>query len=911
MALSPDDRWLAVGGWMKESSTTPGHHVRLYDFQTGELKALLKGHMDVINALGFSGDSRRLISGSFDRTAIVWDVATGRQLHQLPGHKAELYAVGLTQNGDRAVTGGDDKIVRLWNANDGRLIRELPGHPQGVRALAFLGSDQFATGDWAGEIRFWNTTTGDLVRTFAQQGTAVGALSFSADGRTLLSTCGQSCSGRFWSYVWDVASGVRKIEYKNHDNIVIAAAVSPDGRWAATGGGEKREIHVWELATGERAKSVDGGPVRLAGTGGASWAVGFSPDGRRIGWGNTWRGSQGRVTHPSEATSPIEYQLTLPGAGQGLGRPQRVAAGAGEFLRSRKTHGTWRLNHRQGGNYGYEDAVLVIARDSGAPVEITRGATDGYQHRAYTFTTDADAVISCASNGTLMAYSLDGKVLAHFIGHEGDVWSVATSPNGKLLVSGSADQTVRLWPLAPLKDRDVGPAKQILPIVTLFHGVDGEWVMWTPEGYFDASPGGGEALIGWNINRGAGAAADFVRAEQLRKQLYRPDIVKRAIELASSQAAIREAGLSNVRLADLLSISLPEIRLTRQSYPVFAAGHGTVTVAVKGADAADLTWEVVVDGVTVTPREADPPADHPPVADSEELVALEIPLKKGINTIKITARNTVGSSNWQQLRLQHAGDGRLDVHGILRILAIGVDKYPGAKPSLADLRFAGRDAQEFAKVAAREMRPLHTGEPAIEVMFNGAGGEREPTRANILKALTRLRDSAGEADTVALLLAGHGEGGEGGSFFFLPTDAKLTGAGAIGDNAINWNEILDALPKAGRRLLFVDACRSGNAYSARVINDSKAAGFVVFSSADRNQRAYENEELRHGFFTYWLIEGLKGGAAATTDRAVTVYRLAPYLKDQVRDYSLKQRTATVQEPVYWPGPGDMLLARRW
>ena len=92
-----------------------------------------------------------------------------------------------------------------------------------------------------------------------------------------------------------------------------------------------------------------------------------------------------------------------------------------------------------------------------------------------------------------------------------------------------------------------------------------------------------------------------------------------------------------------------------------------------------------------------------------------------------------------------------------------------------------------------------SGEPAIEVLFNGAGGEREPTRANILKALTRLRDSAGEADTVALLLAGHGEGGEGGSFFFLPTDAKLTGAGAIGDNAINWNEILDALPKAGRR----------------------------------------------------------------------------------------------------------------
>jgi WD40 repeat protein len=74
MALSPDQRWLATGGWMGQHAqdSENASAIRLYDFATGELKALLKGHTSVINALAFSPDSRRLISGSFDETAIIW-----------------------------------------------------------------------------------------------------------------------------------------------------------------------------------------------------------------------------------------------------------------------------------------------------------------------------------------------------------------------------------------------------------------------------------------------------------------------------------------------------------------------------------------------------------------------------------------------------------------------------------------------------------------------------------------------------------------------------------------------------------------------------------------------------------------------------------------------------------------------
>jgi WD40 repeat protein len=69
MALSPDGKWLAAGG------STRGDEIRLYDFASGELKTLLKGHKDVIHTLAFSPDGKKLISGSGDNTAILWDVS--------------------------------------------------------------------------------------------------------------------------------------------------------------------------------------------------------------------------------------------------------------------------------------------------------------------------------------------------------------------------------------------------------------------------------------------------------------------------------------------------------------------------------------------------------------------------------------------------------------------------------------------------------------------------------------------------------------------------------------------------------------------------------------------------------------------------------------------------------------------
>jgi hypothetical protein len=81
--------------------------------------------------------------------------------------------------------------------------------------------------------------------------------------------------------------------------------------------------------------------------------------------------------------------------------------------------------------------------------------------------------------------------------------------DGRYLVSGSADQTVRLW---NLQTHEL--------IVTIFRGENGEWVIWTPQGYYMGSPGA-DKIIGWQINKGPNKAADYVTAEQL-PQVFEP-----------------------------------------------------------------------------------------------------------------------------------------------------------------------------------------------------------------------------------------------------------------------------------------------------------------------------------------------------------------------------------------------------
>src|SRR5262249_9158483 len=154
---------------------------------------------------------------------------------------------------------------------------------------------------------------------------------------------------------------------------------------------------------------------------------------------------------------------------------------------------------------------------------IERGSSTGYRHSAYTLSPDGQHLLSGGLNGVLMLYRLDGTPRATLVGHTGEVFAVAISGDGRWALSGSVDQTLALWSLAAL------PATghtTLRPTCTLFPATDGAWVAWTPEGFFAASDNGqGARLIGYSLNQGVAALAQYVSVEQLYERFYRPDLL--------------------------------------------------------------------------------------------------------------------------------------------------------------------------------------------------------------------------------------------------------------------------------------------------------------------------------------------------------------------------------------------------
>ena len=80
-----------------------------------------------MNSAAFSPDGTRIVTGSWDNTARVWDAATAKQLAVLRGHEFWVTSVGFSPDGTRIVTAGD-KTARVWDAMSGKEIAVLRGH---------------------------------------------------------------------------------------------------------------------------------------------------------------------------------------------------------------------------------------------------------------------------------------------------------------------------------------------------------------------------------------------------------------------------------------------------------------------------------------------------------------------------------------------------------------------------------------------------------------------------------------------------------------------------------------------------------------------------------------------------------------------------------------------------------------
>ena len=500
--LSPDGKWLAAAGFL--ANFNGKNHlqigaIRIFNLKTGELVYLLKGHKNAVTDLKFNQQGNLLASGSADGSVIVWQTQQNfNKKETLKGHKGAVQAVGFSPDGLILSAGLDQQII-LWI---GRKVRARYRHDKPFNYMAVSQNHIALSGYDHPEILILNQQL-EKIQTIKTQSKPTG-LAYSPNGKWLLTGSDNDSTNpeNFKPALYDVEHQYQlKTTFNHHDSVVLGVNFINNNK-VVTIGGTNQEIWIWNLR-GQPIKSIKG-------VGQTLWAVGI--DGNNIAWGKQWQHESAENNNPLlQSFNILKQQLHST-----IQEPQA-------FKRLPKKMNGISLSHEGGGEYGFPDATLKIRKSFFTTKKVVRNGKDGYGHNVYGFTADG-IIISGGGNGKLIAYNNDGVELARFIGHTGEIWSLASE--GHWLVSGGTDQILRIWDLDQIK----AGKKKILPRLNLFVDKKNDWVLWNEQGYYASSPNG-DQYVGFHLNQGENKAAHFVTARQIKKDLYKPDQLKLALAI--------------------------------------------------------------------------------------------------------------------------------------------------------------------------------------------------------------------------------------------------------------------------------------------------------------------------------------------------------------------------------------------
>jgi uncharacterized caspase-like protein/WD40 repeat protein len=910
VAVSPDGKTIAAGGYFGKGlgADPPYGDLRLFDLATGRMKAILPGNELAVYAVAFSPDGTRLAAGGQDGFVYLWRkddaVATGWTAEtKLDGDSLHIQRIAFANGGSRLAATTTDNGIRLWDLSSGAEVVLAPEsenlRDSSVDGLAVSADGaRFATGNADGIVQLWRAADGGLDATLPKLDFFIGSLAFAGD--RLVVSCGYRCGDKYRTLVWKIGEAAPALTYAGHDGTVSASAATPDGAMIATAGGTTNAINVWNPATGEASKTMQGAGLPVM-------AVGISADGGEIAWGNA-DPCPDRVACP-ETMGELQHRLQLPTADRFFQPPETVEGNEAGYGRASHADGAWSLKAVKGGDDDLENAVLEIAHASGPSRTIVNDGTNGALHGAFTLIDRGLRLITGGNDGTLLEYfSATGRIAGEFTGgHTGAIHAMAASEKANLLVTGSDDQTIRLW---NLKTREL--------IASMFFAGK-EWVVWMPQGYYYSSDDG-DKLIGWQVNQGRDREGRFVRAEQLKRYLWSPEMVRRAIILRSASQAVAEMrpGMDN-ELKRLLERKPPEfdVRLASDQSGV---REGFVAVEITGAKQAGA--DVADFAILSNSRSVGDFTARSVIGDGDHAI-VEIPVEEGENAIRITGTNEFGYLTERSV-VALGKKKTVARKGKLYAIVIGVEKYPflpdACNGRSCDLRYPVDDAAEFLRVLSAKTAPLYSGMEslvllnrdaldetpdragAVDRLAGGADQVLEPDSDTIGDQIEDFLDKPGPDDTTMLFVAGHGINIDE-DYYFIPTDGRRQDAERWKRSSlVDWADIQKALERsAGVRFLLMDTCHAANAFNPRIEKDAADARIIVFSATAANNTALEMNDLGHGVFTYSVLAGLNGEAKTSKD-GVTLFGLADYISRQIVTL-----TGAKQKPYYYAGGVDNML----
>ena len=143
----------------------------IWDLATGERLKHLLGHTSTVRCVEICDDL--VISGSRDGTLRIWNILSGDCLHVLIGHAASVRCLSLGPEGNTIVSGSYDHTCRLWDLMSGECLHVFEGHGNKVYAVTST-SEEIYSGSLDGTVRVWNPQTGECLKKFEGHRSLVG-----------------------------------------------------------------------------------------------------------------------------------------------------------------------------------------------------------------------------------------------------------------------------------------------------------------------------------------------------------------------------------------------------------------------------------------------------------------------------------------------------------------------------------------------------------------------------------------------------------------------------------------------------------------------------------------------------------------------------------------------------------------
>lgn len=969
LAFSPDGKALAVA---KGDGLA-----KVLEFPSGrELKQL------EATSLNFGPDGRTLIVGPMTEGApYLHDMETGKET-RLAGGISGVSDLALTADGRSVVAGMEGGSAKLWDLATGQLTRTFDC-PDGMAVSSVAVSNAnpwLATGCLNGSAWLWDLATGTRLRNLAPPLPAdrftPALLRIDRQDRIIVAGIGSQL------IAWDVSSGKELHRITLPKEELPMGFATPGDPSAALEEPDPKARAIME-ARAPKEPTID--PQTMAAMReSAQWvrSLAIHPGGHLVAVGRSahaslWDLRTGKQVREFRGGSFLqakaqqrqqreqEYQRAIDEAGSlrsmlpfGLGAPSRSATAPriammedptdiidamgdggqsskslafspdGKFLLTDGLRGKtlWDVTTGQ----QMRPAHKVSRQPSFDPMEFLNEMELNVEGAGAAFSPDGR--LAARGHGQIITVwdTATGQDRFELVGHTGAVSTVAFSPDGRLLLSGGKDGTLRIW--------DPQKGTQLAAFIALGRE---DFVTVTPDQFYRASKARIKG-VSFRVNK------QLYPFEQFDLRFNRPDIVLSRLGMASPDLIqsyrlaydrrLKKMGLTEQMLG--VDFHLPEVELLTKEPPV-SVNASTISLRVKATDSkyALDRFNVFLNDIPVYGTAGLPLPNKSVRAYAQEL---QVPLVPGRNKIQISALNQQGVESLKQTiyTTSTAEIASPDVY----VVGIGVSDY---KDKAYNLRYAAKDAGDLMNTyKAVEQRPGIKSKVHLLDLTN-----QKATRSEIRKAKDWLKRSKIN-DLVVVFAAGHGMTDEKFDYYFGTHDIDPQHPALNGLPYEDFENLLDGIP-ALQKVLLLDTCFSGEiekdqavvvtqadrggaragtvkmrsfkaARGVSVVADGEAGqggtataprlsgdmlkfqqdwfadlrrgtGAAVISSSSGNEYSFEGEQWKNGVFTYALLNGLKNhDADANKDQTVTVSELQAYVIDQVRKLTEGGQNPTVR-----------------